>query len=799
MLLDEKKINGTFPAMALRGLVAFPNMLLTLDVGRKKSVNALQFAMDKNVPIYLVTQKDISIEDPTNAHLYEMGCLCRVRQVLKMPDGGAKVLVKGMYRARHINFADNGAHFVATIEKCEDKPIKNREVYIESFIRRIRNEFERYALVAQNLPEDIILNVATNNNLAELCDFIAFSIPAPYDDKQYVLEQLNVITRAKILLQLLTKEREVTEIDNRIGQKTRAHIDENQRDYYLKEQMRIISEELYGDEAANEIEEYHTKTEMLDAADSVKEKIHTEINKLAKMPQGAHESTVSRAYIEACLALPWNKCDNAVVNIKKAAKILDRDFYGMTKVKERILEALSVYALSPNAKGNILCLYGPPGVGKTSIGKTIAECMGRKYQRISLGGMHDEAEIRGHRKTYIGAMTGKILTAIKNAGVSNPLILLDEIDKLGSDYKGDPASALLEVLDPEQNCNFTDNFLEMPYDLSRAVFITTSNSLDTIPAPLLDRMEVISLDGYTREEKFNIAKRHVVPREIENHGLTGKNCHFADSALYSIIDFYTREAGVRKLQRTIGSLCGKAAKQIAEGSTQKVSIKATDLQSMLGHKKYRPEVILSSDEVGIINGLAWTQVGGEIMQMEVGVLSGTGKTVLTGNLGDVMKESAEAAITFVRANAQKYGIDTEFYKNRDIHIHATESAVPKDGPSAGVTITTALISALTSRPVRRDIAMTGEVSIRGRVLAIGGLKEKAMAAYRGGVKRIFIPHDNIADIDDVDQKVRENVEFIPVKYVNEIIDRALLPLVDENIKTATYIPAESTKGASIRN
>ena len=799
MLLDEKQITGTFPAMALRGLVAFPDMLLTLDVGRKKSVRALSYAMDKNTPIYLVTQKDIAVEDPNSNHLYDMGCLCQVRQVLKMPDGGAKVLVKGLYRARHLNFNDNGSHFVATIEKCEDKPIHNREVYIESLLRRIKSEFDRYAMVAQNLPEDIVLGVANNKELGSLCDFIAFNIPAPFDDKQYVLEQLNIVTRAKILIDLVIKEREVTEIDNRIGQRTREHIDENQRDYYLKEQMRVISEELYGDEAANEIEDYHQKTEALDAYDSVKEKIHVEINKLSKMPQGAHEATVSRAYIEACLNLPWNKCDETIVNIKKAAKTLDRDFYGMKKVKERILEALSVYALSPDSKGNILCLYGPPGVGKTSIGKTIAECMGRRYQRISLGGMHDEAEIRGHRKTYIGAMTGKILTAIKNAGVSNPLILLDEIDKLGSDYKGDPASALLEVLDPEQNCNFTDNFLEMPYDLSRAIFITTANSLDTIPAPLLDRMEVVSLDGYTREEKFNIAKRHIVPREIESHGLSTNNCHFADSSIYSIIDFYTREAGVRKLQRTIGSLCGKAAKQIADGSAKKVTIKASDLEKLLGHKKYRPEVILPQDEVGIINGLAWTQVGGEIMQLEVAVLPGMGKISLTGNLGIVMKESAEAAITFVRANAEKYGIDTEFYKTRDIHIHATESAIPKDGPSAGVTITTALISALTGRAVRRDIAMTGEISIRGRVLAIGGLKEKSMAAYTGGVKRVFIPHDNIPDLDEVDAKVRENVEFVPVKYVTEIIDKALLPLVDNEGEKATYIPTETAKSAAIRN
>lgn len=797
-MLSEEKQTGMFPAVALRGVVAFPEMTLTLDVGRKKSIHAISTAMDKNLPIYLVTQKDISIEEPEKSNLYNIGCLCRVRQVLKMPDGSAKVLVKGVHRARHITFGSNGTHFVAEIERLDDKPVKNREIYKESLIRRIRNEFERYAEVAANIPQEIALTIASCDEIGFLSDYIASNIPAPYDDKQYVLEQLNPITRAKVLLELLSKEREVTEIDNRIGERTRTHIDENQRDYYLKEQIRAINEELYGDESANEIDEYSKKTDELNASQDVKDKIYTEINKLSKMPQGAHEGTVSRAYIETCLQLPWNTCDDAVVDIKHAQKILDRDFYGMNKVKERILEMLSVYALSPSTQGNILCLYGPPGVGKTSIGKTIAECMGRKYQRISLGGMHDEAEIRGHRKTYIGAMPGKILTAVKNAGTSNPLILLDEIDKLGSDYKGDPSSALLEVLDPEQNCNFTDNFLEIPYDLSRAVFITTANSLDTIPAPLLDRMEVVSLDGYTREEKFNIAKKHLIPREVKSHGLTSKNCRIADSAIYSIIDFYTREAGVRKLTRVIGSICGKVAKIIAEGTAEKVTVKAQDIENMLGHKKYRPEMILPNDEIGVINGLAWTQVGGEIMQMEVAALNGSGKTVLTGNLGDVMKESAEAAITFVRANAQKYGIDADFYKTRDIHIHATESAVPKDGPSAGVTITTALISALTDRPVKRDIAMTGEVSIRGRVLAIGGLKEKAMAAYRGGVKRVFIPYDNIPDIDEIDLKVRENIEFIPVKYVTDIIDRALLPSQKSIGFENTYLKTEDIKPTSIR-
>ena len=793
MPTDQKAPLGTFPVVALRGLVAFPDMVLTLDVGRKKSIKALQSAMDRSQPIYLVTQKDITVENPNIDDLYKIGCLCRVRQVLKTPDGNVKVLVQGLYRATHKTFADNGAYYVSMIERCEDKPDRHRAVYKEGLLRRIRSEFERYAAVNPNLPADVVMAVATDEDIMHLCDYIAFHIPAPFDDKQFVLEQLSLATRAKVLLELLSKEREVTEIDNRIGEKTRYRLEKSQKEFYLREQMKVISDELYGDDSADEIDNYYEAVERLDADDSVKEKITTEINKLAKMPQGSHEGTVSRAFIDLCLGLPWRKVSDCKVDIKRAAKILDRDFYGMQKVKERILEMLSVFALSPDIKGQIICLVGAPGVGKTSIGKTVAECMGRKYARVALGGMHDEAEIRGHRKTYIGAMPGRIINAIKNAGVSNPLILLDEIDKLGSDYKGDPSSALLEVLDPEQNNTFCDNFLDMPYDLSRAVFITTANSLSTIPAPLLDRMEVIELDGYTREEKFNIAKRHLVARELESHALNAKNCRITDGALYAIIDFYVREAGVRKLQRTIGSLCGKAAKRIAAGECEKVTIRDTDLETLLGHKKYRPEQILPRDEVGVINGLAWTQVGGEIMQMEVAVLSGTGKTVLTGNLGDVMKESAEAAITYVRANAQKYGIDEEFYKNKDIHIHATESAVPKDGPSAGVTITTALVSALTGREVRRDIAMTGEVSIRGRVLAIGGLKEKSMAAYAGGVKTVFMPKENIPDLDEVDVKVRENVEFVPCEYVGEIIERALVPCeVEESAATYNIEPQKAS-------
>lgn len=773
--MQQTAAGAEYPVLALRGLVAFPDMMLSVDVGRKKLVNALNFAMENNSPIYLITQKDITTELPEIDDLYKTGCVCRVRQLLKMPDGSVKALLNGLYRARHISLNSSGDYFKAMIIRLDDQPIKNRPVYVESMIRRIRASFENYLNVSPKMPGDIVMTVASSDNLSFLCDYIAFNVPAPFDDKQYVLEQLNVITRAKILLELLSKEREITEIDNRIGEKTRYRIDESQKDFYLKEQIKVISDELYGDETADETDAYHEKADKLIASEEIKEKIHNEINKLLKMPPGAHEATNQRAFIVLCLDLPWDKERKGSVDINRAAKILDRDFYGLKRVKERILEAISVYALSPDVTGQIICLAGPPGVGKTSIGKTIAECMGRDYARVSLGGLHDEAEIRGHRKTYVGAMPGKIITAMKKAGSKNPVILLDEIDKIGNDYKGDPASAMLEVLDPEQNCAFSDNFLEMPYDLSRVVFITTANSLSTIPLPLLDRMEIIEIDSYTREEKFNIAKRHLLSRQIKSHGLTAKNCKIQPAVIYALIDFYTREAGVRSLERAIGSLCAKAAKKIAEGSESVVNIKPQDLKELIGNKKYRPEAILPRDEIGIINGLAWTRVGGEIMQLEIAVMDGTGKVELTGNLGDVMKESASAAVSFVRTAAKKYGIDPDFYKNKDIHIHATEAATPKDGPSAGVTIAAALISALTGRPVRRDIAMTGEITITGRVLQIGGLKEKSIAAYRGKVKEVFIPRDNLPDLDEVDEAVKNNVRFIPVSHIDEIISAALLP------------------------
>ncbi len=761
------------PLLALRGMVVFPRTTATFDVARTKSINALNMAMKQSRVLMVVTQKNFYVDEPKKEDLYSMGCLVHVKQVLKVSDGLVKVLVEGISRAEYTNFRVEDDCFVVDTIDCPDRVVTNRQVYIESLIRRVKSQFQKYISVLPGIAPDIVKSLDDIIGLGKLCDFITFNIPAPFDDKQFVLEQRSTVKRAKILIELLDKEREIAEIDRKISERTRSAIDDNQREYYLKEQMKTISQELYGDDS-DEIEIYHSKIDALKANDSVKEKLRTHVNKLSKMPHGSHEGTVERNYLDTCLELPWETLTKINTDIKKAEKILSRDIYGMEKVKERILELLSVYSLAPDIKGQIICLVGPPGVGKTSIGKTIAECMNRKFARISLGGIHDEAEIRGHRKTYIGSMPGRIIKALKQTGSSNPLILLDEVDKLGSDYKGDPSSALLEVLDPEQNSTFVDHYIEMPFDLSKTVFIATANNLDTIPAPLRDRMEIIELTGYTREEKFNIAKLHLLPRQIEKHGLKKTQIRFNDAVIYELIDFYTREAGVRKLEQKIAALCRKSAKIIASGEKTKVILKAEDTVKMLGKRRYLPEVILPNDEVGIINGLAWTQVGGTIMQLEITQMLGTGKVEITGSLGNVMKESASVAVSYVRANADKFGIDASFYKDKDIHIHATEAAVPKDGPSAGVTITTGLVSALTGIAVRKDIAMTGEVTIRGRVLAIGGLKEKAMAAYTGGVKTVFIPKENIADLDEVDEIVKQNVEFIPVSFVDEIISKALV-------------------------
>ncbi len=774
------------PVLALRGLVVFPKTLASFDVGRPKSINALKRALEKNQLIFLVTQKDFYLDEPEKDDLYKIGCVAKVKQILKVSDNLTKVIVQGVCRATYSDFYALPNFYTAKVFECEEKLVNNREIYKETLLRRVKQQFAKYMSLMPNVSPDIEMTVETAEDLGFLCDFIAFNINAPFDDKQYVLEQLSPVKRAKILIELLEKEHEINQIDRRIAEKTKISIDENQKEYYLREQLKIISNELYGDETADEIDTYHTKVESLSADDSVKEKLHSHINKLSKMPQGSHEGTVERGYLDTCLELPWNAVTKSNTDISRAEKILNRDIYGLSKVKERILELLSVYTLAPDIKGQIICLVGPPGVGKTSIGKTVAECMGRKFSRVALGGIHDESEIRGHRKTYIGAMPGKIINAIKQSGSGNPVILLDEIDKLGRDFKGDPASALLEVLDPEQNNTFVDHFVEIPYDLSRVVFIATANNLDTVPAPLLDRMEVIEVSSYTREEKQNIAKLHLVPKQIARHGLKKSQIRITNEAIYSLIDFYTRESGVRKLERSLASICRKSAKLIASGACKKVVLNETKVKEMLGSYKYTPEVILENDNVGIINGLAWTSVGGEIMQLEVCVMEGSGKIQLTGTLGEVMKESSRTAVSYVRANSEKFGIAPLFYKDKDIHIHATEAAVPKDGPSAGVTIVTALVSALSGKKIRRDIAMTGEVTLRGRVLKIGGLKEKSMAAYRGGVKTVFIPKENFADLEEVDDIVKENVRFIPVSFVDEIIKYAFVKEKTESSQSRIF-------------
>lgn len=774
------------PAVALRGIVVFPHDVMHFDVGRKISINAMDTAMNKNRTIFLVPQTDIAVEEPTNKDVYKVGTIARIRQVLKISDDGIRVLVEGISRAKLYNFeVENGTSY-ATVTPLKDKVSRAKSAYKEVLVRRVHEGFEKFASFMPKMPKDIKNTVMSANDPAFLADYIAASIPVPVDDKQYVLEQLNPVKRLEVVLDIIKRELEICEIDASISEKTHRNIEDNQRDYYLREQLKVISGELYGeDDPDTELRDYYERIEKSKANEKVKELLKNEVNKLSKMPPGSHEATVIRVYLDTCLELPFGIKTNINTDVAKAEKILEKDHYGLKKVKEQILETISVFALKPDTKGHIICLAGPPGVGKTSIAKSLANSMGRNFERVSLGGIHDEAEIRGHRKTYIGAMPGKIIKALTTAGSENPLILLDEIDKLASDYKGDPASALLEVLDSEQNGTFVDHYVDFPFDLSNVFFVTTANNIQNIPSPLLDRMDIIELPGYTAEDKFQIAKRHLVKKQMTAHGLTAQTFKVEDAVIYDLISFYTREAGVRRLEREIAKLCRKAAKKIAEGEV-KVKITSKNLTQFLGKHKYTADSILPNNEVGIINGLAWTSVGGEIMQLEVVANEGTGKVELTGSLGDVMKESAMAAISFVRANAQKYNIDPDFYKTKDIHIHATEAAVPKDGPSAGITITTALVSALTGTPIKNTVAMTGEVTIRGRVLPIGGLNEKTMAAYRAGVKTVIMPKLNEPDLDEIDQKVRAALDFVLVSNVEEVIDFALADVV--STEKATEIP-----------
>lgn len=777
---ENFEILHDMPTMALRGIVVYPKTAVHFDVVRKRSIEALNIAMSANRKIFLLTQRDIACDEPKEKDLYKIGCVAKIRQIVRGAGDSVRVLVEGCYRAECLGITAENPSLYADVVRVEPTNDKSRQVYKEALLRNAKNAFEGYAKVAPKVSPDVIMSVVAADDMGHLADFITHNLPVFYDDKQFVLEQLDPKKRLKAVIALLNREKEILSIDAQINKKVKSHLDDNQREYYLREQIKVINEELYGNSGPeDECEIYYTKIRSLNASDEIKQRLFDEVDRYAKMPSGSHEATVVLNYLDTCLSLPWGIYSDAKINLEKSRKILDKAHFGLDKVKERIIELLAVHTLVPNIKGQIICLAGPPGVGKTSIVKSIAECMGRKYARVALGGVGDESEIRGHRKTYIGAMPGRIINAVKSAGSANAVILLDEIDKLGSTYKGDPSSAMLEILDSEQNSTFFDHYIDMPFDLSRVLFITTANDVGNIPAPLLDRMELIELGSYTREEKFQIAKQHLLKKQLKAVGLNSQRVKFSDEAIYKLIDAYTREAGVRRLERAIGSVCRKVAARIVEGE-RSVRVDVSSLHKMLGAEKYKPHSLQKKDEIGLVNGLAWTSVGGEMLEMEVAAVKGTGKLELTGSLGDVMKESAHTAVTCVRSRAEILGIDEQFYKNLDIHIHAPEAAVPKDGPSAGVTMVTAIVSALTHTPVRCDVAMTGEVTLRGRVMAIGGLKEKAMAAYRNNIKKVFIPVDNLPNLDEVDAIVKENVEFIAVETVDDLLPQVLTYMPNSN-------------------
>lgn len=764
---------STLPMLALRGLVCFPETVIHFDVGRLKSVAALNMAMERDQRIFLVAQKDVAQDDPTPNELYRMGVVGRVRQIVKLPHDNFRIIVDGEYRATATEILQTEPFFMVVAEERLDKPV-TPALLEDALVRECRQQFERYAELVPKMAPDVMFGVAADDDAGHLADFVASNLNMPVEEKQRVLNIQSVSARMETLLRILDKECQILELEKKIEDKVQEQMDENQKEYYLREQIRAISEELgEGDDPLEESGEYVKAIKALNLSETIANQLYKESRKLGKMPPGSHEATVVRTYLDTCLALPWNITTEDNLDLSRARRILDRDHDGLEKVKERIVEALAVRQLSSEMKGQVLCLVGPPGVGKTSIARSIAEAMGRKYVRVSLGGVRDEAEIRGHRRTYVGAMPGRIVSAIQQAGTRNPLILLDEIDKMGHDFRGDPASAMLEVLDTEQNNAFRDHFIDLPFDLSEVMFVTTANDASAIPAPLYDRMDVIPLSSYTAEEKKRIARRHLLKKQLKKHGLTGKQLKLSDSGLARIIECYTSEAGVRTLERQLATLCRKTATIVVEGKEDSVSVTAANVEAYLGPQKYKPDHKKPLDEVGVVNGLAWTAVGGATMPIEVAVLDGTGKIELTGNLGDVMKESAKTAISYVRSRADDWHIDGEFYKNKDIHIHVPEGAVPKDGPSAGVTMATAIVSALTGIPVKGDVAMTGEISLRGRVMPIGGLREKAMAAYTHKLTTVIIPEDNHADLSEVDPAVKEHTRFITARSLDTVIGNAL--------------------------
>lgn len=785
------------PVVPLRGLVVYPNMTLHFDVGRKKSVAALNTAMDTHQMIFLVSQIDSSIEDPSERDVYEVGVICKVKQMIKIPNSSnLRVIVEGIARASIVTMYTDGDHFNAVVDRA---PIYDVEVSAENtaYIRTVKKEYEVYASIFKKISNEVVAKIICCEDIAELTDYICENSFFSFSDKQAMLEEFDPQERIKKLTVLLKKETTSLEIEAEIQDKLQKEIDKGQREYYLREEMKVISDELgEGETPLEEADEYKTKINNLKCSDEIKSKLLKECEKLIKMPSGSHEGTVVRTYLDKCLEIPFGKYSKDRINLERSRKILDADHYGLDKVKTRIIESLAVLKRNPEYNGQIICLYGPPGVGKTSIVKSLAKSMNRKYVRIALGGVHDEAEIRGHRKTYIGSMPGRIMQAIIDAGTMNPIVLLDEIDKVGNDYKGDPSSALLEALDPEQNNSFNDHYIDFPIDLSKVLFITTANDTSTISAPLHDRMEIIELNSYSIEEKFNIAKQHLVKKELKKHNLSAREFKISDDAIYKIIECYTREAGVRSLEKNIATLCRKATVDLENG---KKSFKVTDknLSDYLGVEKYSKDEIPKENQIGVVNGLAWTQVGGTMLPIEISALDGTGKIELTGNLGDVMKESAKTAVSYVRSRAKEYGIESDFYKTKDIHIHAPEAAIPKDGPSAGLAITTALVSELTGVPIKRNVAMTGEISLKGKALPIGGLKEKSMAAYKAGCDTVIIPKDNFKDLSEICDEVKTAVRFIPVSSFDEVMIQALEYIPKKDKKQNIIIKSDDTVSSAV--
>ena len=792
------------PVLALRGLTVFPHMSLTFDVERRISITALERAMEADQDIFLVTQREIGVNAPGEKDLYQVGTLSHITQILRLSQNSVRCVVEGRRRARLRRLWQNEPFLQANVELMEEEPVSEafqRSPRTEALLRQTWNLVSEYAGLAGNMAEEVITTVMDCRDVGYLADYIAQNIALRYDDKQEILEEMAPFVRLRKLNGFLARECNVLSFEHEMEGKIRDQLAQSQRDQILRTQIRVLQNELgETEDGDDEIETYRRRIAELALGEDAEKHLLKEVNKLSKQPFGSAEGAVIRNYLDVCLEMPWNTVTKERVSVDAARKVLEKDHFGLEKVKERVLETIAVRQMNPEGKGQIICLVGPPGVGKTSIAISVAKALNRKLARISLGGVRDEADIRGHRKTYIGSMPGRIIEAISRSGSMNPLLLLDEIDKLGNDYRGDPASALLEVLDSEQNYAFRDHFLEIPVDLSKAMFITTANTTDTIPRPLLDRMEVIQLSSYTDEEKVQIAKRHLLPKQMAEHGIKKGALRVSDDVLRAIIRDYTRESGVRLLERRLAAICRKTDMRLLAGDVKRITITEKDLPKLLDCQPYPPALHTEKEEVGVVNGLAWTEAGGEILEVEVNVLDGSGKLELTGNLGDVMKESAQAALSCLRSRAAVLGIEADFYKRKDIHVHFPEGAVPKDGPSAGIAVTTAMLSALTGRKVKAGIAMTGEVTLRGRVLPIGGLKEKTMAALRNHIGTVLIPRDNVRDLEEIDQTVRAALRFVPVGTVDEVFAAALCPEADPvREEVATHVAAFAPKSREAVN